>query len=67
MRVFGQRIPNKRGVRYPERLLHHTELMGGKAQEEWGKLSDDDMKIIEDEWAQLIGRLRNKGGSNEAR
>jgi uncharacterized protein YjbJ (UPF0337 family) len=33
----------------------------------WGKLSDDDMKIIEDEWAQVIGRIQNKGGTNEAR
>jgi len=32
----------------------------GKAQEEWGKLSDDDMKIIEDEWAQPIGRIQDR-------
>jgi uncharacterized protein YjbJ (UPF0337 family) len=38
-----------------------TQLKG-KAQKEWGKLTDDDLKIIEGEQTQLIGRIQERYG-----
>lgn len=38
-----------------------TQLKG-KAQKEWGKLTDDDLKIIQGEQTQLIGRIQERYG-----
>jgi len=38
-----------------------TQLKGN-AQKEWGKLTDDDLKIIEGEQTQLIGRIQERYG-----
>ena len=36
--------------------------MKGKAQKEWGKLTDDDMQVIEGEQTQLVGRVQERYG-----
>jgi uncharacterized protein YjbJ (UPF0337 family) len=38
-----------------------TQLKGN-AHKEWGKLTDDDLKIIEGEQTQLIGRIQERYG-----
>lgn len=34
----------------------------GKAKVQWGKLTDDDMAIIEGEHSQLVGRIQERYG-----
>lgn len=39
----------------------------GKIREQWGKLTDDDMKVIAGKRDQLVGRLKERyGKTNEA-
>lgn len=38
------------------------KIMKGKVKEKWGKLTDDDLDIIEGKKDQLIGRLQKKYG-----
>ena len=51
-----------------EVLMNWDQIKGnwnqlkGKAQKEWGKLTDDDMKIIEGEQTQLVGRIQERYG-----
>jgi uncharacterized protein YjbJ (UPF0337 family) len=34
----------------------------GKIKEQWGKLTDDDMKVVEGRFDQLAGRLQERYG-----
>ncbi|PWC13283.1 hypothetical protein B4923_08700 [Brenneria roseae subsp. americana] len=34
----------------------------GKAKEQWGKLTDDDLKIIEGKRDQLVGKIQERYG-----
>lgn len=36
--------------------------MKGKMKEQWGKLTDDDLKIIEGKKDQLVGRIQERYG-----
>ena len=36
--------------------------MKGKAKEQWGKLTDDDMTVIEGKRDQLVGRIQERYG-----
>jgi uncharacterized protein YjbJ (UPF0337 family) len=36
--------------------------MKGKIKEQWGKLTDDDMKVVEGRFDQLAGRLQERYG-----
>ncbi len=37
----------------------------GKAQQRWGKLTEDDLQVIEGRREELIGRLQNRYGDNK--
>jgi uncharacterized protein YjbJ (UPF0337 family) len=34
----------------------------GKVKTQWGKLTDDDLKVVGGKWDQLVGRLRERYG-----
>jgi uncharacterized protein YjbJ (UPF0337 family) len=36
----------------------------GKAQQKWGKLTDDDWDLVEGKREELIGRIQERYGSN---
>ena len=36
--------------------------MKGKIKEQWGKLTDDDLKVVEGRFDQLAGRLQERYG-----
>jgi uncharacterized protein YjbJ (UPF0337 family) len=38
------------------------EKFKGKVQQKWGKLTDDDMKVIEGKRSELTGRLQQRYG-----
>ena len=38
------------------------DKLSGEARKKWGKLTDDDLKIIEGEQTQLIGRIQERYG-----
>jgi uncharacterized protein YjbJ (UPF0337 family) len=39
----------------------------GKVKATWGKLTDDDVKLIEGKWDQLVGKLRHRYGYDKDR
>jgi uncharacterized protein YjbJ (UPF0337 family) len=42
------------------------EQMKGRVREKWGKLTDDDMLVIDGKREQLVGKLREHYGHAEA-
>jgi len=34
----------------------------GKVKEQWGKLTDDDLKVVEGNYDQLVGRVQERYG-----
>ena len=51
-----------------ERLMNWDQIQGnweqfkGKAQQQWGKLTDDDMDVIQGKRTELVGRLQERYG-----
>lgn len=37
----------------------------GKVQEQWGKLTDDDLDVVEGKREQLVGRLQERYGQSK--
>lgn len=49
-----------------DRLAGSWKQLKGKIKERWGKLTDDDVKVIEGRREQLIGRLQERYGFTRA-
>jgi uncharacterized protein YjbJ (UPF0337 family) len=45
-----------------DRIEGNWMQIKGKVKEQWGKLTDDDMKIIEGNRDQLLGRVQERYG-----
>lgn len=45
-----------------DRVEGHWKLFAGRVLERWGKLTDDDMDVIQGQRAQLAGRLQKVYG-----
>lgn len=45
-----------------DRIEGNWKQIKGKAKEQWGKLTDDDMTIIEGKREQLVGRIQVRYG-----
>lgn len=45
-----------------DQLAGNWKQLKGKVKERWGKFTDDDVKIIEGQKDQLIGRLQERYG-----
>lgn len=43
-------------------IAGNWKQMTGKVKEQWGKLTDDDMKVIEGRRDQLVGRIQERYG-----
>lgn len=43
-------------------LAGNWKQIKGKVKEKWGKLTDDDLKVIEGKKDQLVGRLQERYG-----
>jgi uncharacterized protein YjbJ (UPF0337 family) len=52
-----------------DRIKGNWNQLRGTAQEQWGKLTNDDLDVIEGERDQLVGRLQERYGiaKDEAR
>ncbi len=48
-----------------ERLEGNWEELKGKLQERWGRLTDDDMDVIDGQKKILVGKLMDKYGMSE--
>jgi uncharacterized protein YjbJ (UPF0337 family) len=53
---------------YEEQVMNSTEIKAnwqlfvGKAKEKWGRLTDDDWKVIEGRRDQLLGKIQQRYG-----
>ena len=45
-----------------DRLQGEWKQVKGKVKEKWGKLTDDDLKVIDGQTDQLIGRIQERYG-----
>ncbi|HVJ43404.1 MAG TPA: CsbD family protein [Dongiaceae bacterium] len=45
-----------------DRIEGNWKQFKGKIKEQWGKLTDDDMKVIEGNRDQLLGRVQERYG-----
>jgi uncharacterized protein YjbJ (UPF0337 family) len=45
-----------------DRIEGNWKQLKGKVKEQWGKLTDDDMKIIEGNQDQLLGKVQERYG-----
>ena len=41
-----------------DRIEGNWKMMKGKIQEQWGKLTDDDLDVIEGKREQMIGKIQ---------
>ena len=45
-----------------DRIAGNWKQMTGKAKEQWGQLTDDDLTVINGQRDQLVGRLQERYG-----
>ena len=45
-----------------DRIEGNWKQFKGKLQEQWGKLTDDDLDVFEGQRAQLLGRIQERHG-----
>lgn len=45
-----------------DRIQGNWKQFAGKAKESWGKLTDDDIKIVDGKRDQLVGCIQNRYG-----
>jgi uncharacterized protein YjbJ (UPF0337 family) len=45
-----------------EQLKGNWNQLKGKVKEQWGKLTDDDMQVVEGRYDQLAGRIQERYG-----
>ncbi|MCS4510844.1 CsbD family protein [Xylophilus ampelinus] len=48
-----------------DRIEGNWKQFKGKVKEQWGKLTDDDLDVIEGKRDQLLGRLQERHGLNK--
>lgn len=61
-------LNHKKGSYYimdSEKLEGDWEELKGKLQERWGRLTDDDMDVIDGQKKVLVGKLMDKYGMSE--
>jgi uncharacterized protein YjbJ (UPF0337 family) len=60
--------PDRREQGQQESTMNHDRIAGnwkqmsGKVREQWGKLTDDDLTVVEGQRDQLIGRIQERYG-----
>ncbi|MBR0662703.1 CsbD family protein [Neoroseomonas oryzicola] len=45
-----------------DQIAGNWKQMNGKVREQWGKLTDDDLTVVEGKRDQLIGRIQERYG-----
>ena len=50
-----------------DRLQGNWEVLKGKIQKQWGKLTEDDLAVIEGNRKELLGRLQTRYGYEKDR
>ena len=45
-----------------DRVSGNWRVMRGKVRERWGKLTDDDLDVIDGQYEQLVGRIEHRYG-----
>jgi uncharacterized protein YjbJ (UPF0337 family) len=45
-----------------DQIAGNWKQMNGKVREKWGKLTDDDMAVVEGKRDQLVGRIQERYG-----
>jgi uncharacterized protein YjbJ (UPF0337 family) len=45
-----------------DRIEGNWKLMKGKVKEQWGKLTDDDLDVIEGRREQMVGKIQDRYG-----
>lgn len=45
-----------------DRIAGNWKQLTGKVKEQWGKLTDDDMTVVEGKRDQLVGRIQERYG-----
>jgi uncharacterized protein YjbJ (UPF0337 family) len=55
-------IPNEGAAMDWNRVEGNWKQMKGKVKEQWGKLTDDDLDVIEGKRTELAGRLQERYG-----
>ncbi|MBI2853750.1 MAG: CsbD family protein [Chloroflexi bacterium] len=46
-------------------LKGNWKELKGLAKERWGKLTDDDLKVVDGQYDQLVGRIQKRYGANK--
>ncbi len=52
-----------------DRIEGHWKQMKGRARQQWGKLTNDDLNLVEGKRTELVGRIQERYGiaSDEAK
>lgn len=48
-----------------DRIKGHWKELKGKAQQKWGKLTDDDVDEVEGRRTELVGKIQTKYGKSK--
>jgi uncharacterized protein YjbJ (UPF0337 family) len=56
------RFAKRRQPMNEDTMKGNWKQLKGKIKEQWGKLTDDDMKVVEGRFDQLAGRLQERYG-----
>jgi len=57
-------LRSERGAHYGHRAAGMWKQMKGKVKQQWGKLTDDDLKQLEGHSEQLAGKLQERSRNN---
>ena len=56
------RPPNEESVMNWDRIEGNWKQVKGKAKEQWGKLTDDDLTVVEGRRVELVGKIQERYG-----
>lgn len=48
-----------------DKLRGNWNIVKGKAKEQWGDLTDDDLTLSEGKWDQFVGNIQKKTGETK--
>lgn len=48
-----------------EKWAGRWDQLKGKARQQWGELTDDDVDVAEGEFEELVGKIRERTGETE--
>lgn len=54
--------PNQEGAMNWDRVEGNWKQLTGKVREQWGKLTDDDITVVNGKQEQLVGRIQERYG-----